>query len=32
MTPAERIEKAFDDAHIVIGDYLQPGPETLKRR
>jgi hypothetical protein len=25
MTPAERIEKAFDDANLVIADYLQPG-------
>jgi hypothetical protein len=35
MTPAERIEKAFVDAHVVIGDYLQPGPrdaeETLNQ-
>jgi hypothetical protein len=26
MTPAERIEKAFDDAHVVIAGYLEPGP------
>jgi hypothetical protein len=35
MTPAERIEKAFDDAQVVIADYLQPGPrnceETLEQ-
>ena len=30
MTPAERIEKAFDDAHVVIGDYLQPGPRNAE--
>jgi hypothetical protein len=34
MTPAERIEKSFD-AHVVIADYLEPGPrnaeETLDR-
>ena len=28
MTPAERIEKAFDDAHVVIAEYLQPGPRN----
>jgi hypothetical protein len=26
MTPAERIEKAFNDSHLVIADYLEPGP------
>ncbi len=35
MTPAERIEKAFDDAHVVIANYLEPGPrdaeETLNQ-
>ena len=35
MTPAERIERTFDDAHVVIADYLEPGPrnaeETLDR-
>ncbi len=25
MTPAERIERAFDDASLLIADYLQPG-------
>jgi hypothetical protein len=30
MTPAERIEKAFDDAHVVIAGYLQPGPRNLE--
>jgi hypothetical protein len=30
MTPAERIEKAFDDAHVVIADYLQPGPRNAE--
>jgi hypothetical protein len=34
-TPAERIEKAFNDAQLVIADYLQPGPrdpdETLRQ-
>ena len=28
MTPAERIEKAFDDANVVIANYLQPGPRN----
>jgi hypothetical protein len=35
MTPAERIEKAFNDAHLVISDYPQPGQrdaeETLRK-
>jgi hypothetical protein len=31
MTPAERIEKAFEDAHVVIADYLEPARETLKK-
>jgi hypothetical protein len=35
MTPAEKIEKVFDDAHVVIGAYLEPGPrhpeETLEQ-
>jgi hypothetical protein len=26
MSPAEKIEKAFDDAHVVIANYLEPGP------
>jgi hypothetical protein len=30
MTPAERIEKAFDDAHVVIGAYLEPGPRNAE--
>jgi hypothetical protein len=30
MTPAERIAKAFDDAHLVIADYLQPGPRDAE--
>jgi hypothetical protein len=30
MTPAERIEKAFDDAHVVIADYLEPGPRNAE--
>jgi hypothetical protein len=30
MTPAERIEKAFDDANLVIADYLQPGPRDAE--
>ena len=25
MTAAEKIEKAFDDAHVVIAGYLEPG-------
>ena len=28
MTPAERIDKAFDDAHVVIADYLEPAART----
>jgi hypothetical protein len=28
MTSAERIEKAFNDAHVVIAEYLQPGPRN----
>jgi hypothetical protein len=28
MTSAERIEKAFDDAHVVIAYYLEPGPTS----
>jgi hypothetical protein len=35
QTPAEPIEKAFVDAHVVIADYLESGPrnaeETLER-
>jgi hypothetical protein len=35
MSPAERIEKAFNDAQLVIADYLQPGQrdpdETLRQ-
>ena len=30
MTPAKRIEKAFDDAHVVIADYLEPGPRNAE--
>jgi hypothetical protein len=30
MTPAERIEKAFDDAHVVIADYLELGPRNAE--
>jgi hypothetical protein len=30
MTPIERIEKAFDDANLVIADYLQPGPRSAE--
>jgi hypothetical protein len=30
MTPAERIEKAFDDAHVVIAGYLEPGPQNAE--
>jgi hypothetical protein len=30
MTPAGRIEKAFDDTHVVIADYLQPGPRNCE--
>jgi hypothetical protein len=26
MSPAERIEKAFNDAHLVFAEYLEPGP------
>jgi hypothetical protein len=25
MTPAQKVEKAFNDAHVVIADYLEPG-------
>jgi hypothetical protein len=35
MSPAQRVEQAFDDAHLVIADYLQPGPrdpeQTLRQ-
>lgn len=31
MTPAERIEKAFDDAHVVIAEYLEPGPRDPEK-
>lgn len=30
MTPAEKIEKAFDDAHLIIAGYLQPGPRNAE--
>ena len=30
MTAAEKIEKAFDDAHVVIADYLEPGPRNAE--
>jgi hypothetical protein len=29
-TPAEKIEKAFDDAHVVISNYLEPGPRNAE--
>lgn len=28
MTPGQVIEKAFDDAHVVVAEYLQPGPRN----
>jgi hypothetical protein len=31
MTPAKRIEKAFDDAHVVIAAYLEPGPRNAEQ-
>ena len=31
MTPAERIDKAFDDAHVVIADYLEPVPRNAEK-
>jgi hypothetical protein len=35
MTPAERIEKVFDDRIVVIANYREPGPrdaeETLNQ-
>jgi hypothetical protein len=31
MTPAERIEKSFDDAHVMIADYLEPGPRNAEK-
>ena len=30
MTAAEKIEKAFDDAHVVITVYLEPGPRNAE--
>jgi len=30
MTPAERIEKAFDDAHVVLAAYYEPGPRNCE--
>jgi hypothetical protein len=27
---AERIEKAFEDAQVVIADYLEPGPRNAE--
>ncbi len=30
MSPTEKIEKAFDDAHVVIANYLQPGPRDAE--
>jgi hypothetical protein len=30
MTPAKQIERAFDDAHVVIAEYLQPGPRNAE--
>jgi hypothetical protein len=30
MSPAEKIEKTFDDAHVVIANYLQPGPRDAE--
>lgn len=30
MTPAEKIEKVFDDAHVIIGAYIQPGSRNAK--
>jgi hypothetical protein len=29
-TPAERIERAFDDAHVVIAGYLEPGSRNAE--
>jgi hypothetical protein len=28
MSPRQVIEKAFDDAHVVVAEYLQPGPQN----
>jgi hypothetical protein len=30
MTPAERIGKSFDEAHVVIAEYLEPGPRNAE--
>jgi hypothetical protein len=30
MTPAQKIEKSFDDAHVVIANYLQPGSRNAE--
>ena len=32
LTPAERIEKAFDDAHVVIATTCSPARETRMTR
>jgi hypothetical protein len=30
MSPAEKVEKSFDAAHVVIANYLQPGPRDAE--
>jgi hypothetical protein len=30
MSLAQKIEKSFDDAHVVIANYLQPGPRNAE--
>jgi hypothetical protein len=31
MTPAEQIEKAFNDAHLVIAEYIRPGAQNAEK-
>jgi hypothetical protein len=30
MSPAERIEKTFNDAHVVLAAYYEPGPRNCE--
>jgi hypothetical protein len=31
MTPVKVVEKAFDNAQLVIAEYIQPGPRDAER-
>ena len=31
MPPAEAVDKAFDDAQLVIAKYIRPGPQNAQK-